>query len=331
MKKKIKAIGLLSDGLDSALAAKLMLDQGVEIIAVNIQTPFLTSYKNYEKNNTDNLTKNLPGVKKTITTGRPYIEMIKNPKYGYGKNMNPCIDCRIYMLKKAKSLMKKVSASFIFTGEVVDQRPMSQRRDTLKRIEKDAGLQGLVVRPLSAKSLETTIPEKKGWIDREKMLEIRGRSRKPQIQLAEKLNITFQWPAGGCLLTDSQFAGRLKEAFDHGEDSMEDVRLLKYGRHFRLPSGSKVITGRNEKENAVLLSFAGNKDKIIEITGCGSPISLLKKGDEKDVEIAASICARYSDCIDKLVVAKVGSKNQDVKEIFVKPFTDSEVKALRIK
>jgi tRNA U34 2-thiouridine synthase MnmA/TrmU len=223
--------------------------------------------------------------------------MVKNPKYGYGSNMNPCIDCRILMFRKAKKYMQERGASFIFTGEVLGQRPMSQHKKALKIIEKESGLENLIVRPLSARLLKPTIPEEKGWIDREKLLSIQGRRRLPQMKLADELGIKdYPCPAGGCRLTDPNFAERLKEAFEHKEYSLENIQLLRYGRHFRLDSGAKVIVGRNEEENKTLLRFLNKGDILMEVVNVGSPIVLLKKSKRReDIKKAASLCIRYSD------------------------------------
>jgi len=261
------------------------------------------------------------GIKiKIIAAGNDYIKMVRAPKHGYGKNMNPCIDCRIFMLKKAKEYMEEVGASFIFTGEVLGQRPMSQRKGIMKMIEKEAGLEGLVLRPLSARFFEPTIPEREGLIDRDALLAIEGRRRTQQMELAEKFNIKdYSCPAGGCRLTDPQFAGRVREAFEHNEDSIMDMKLLKYGRHFRLPSGAKLVVGRNEEENKIIEGFAGENDVLLEVIDYGSPIALLKDGHGSgDIKMAASICARYSDC--EAETAKVRLKyGGGEKNITVKP------------
>jgi tRNA U34 2-thiouridine synthase MnmA/TrmU len=319
----IKAIGLLSGGLDSILAVKLMLNQGIEVIALNIVTPFL-SRKEARK-----VAEELNIEIEVAEVGDEYIRMIKNPPHGYGKNMNPCIDCRIFMLKKAKEYMEKIGASFIFTGEVLGQRPMSQRRDTMNLIERESSLEGLILRPLSARLLEPTIPEKEGLVNREKFLAIKGRSRKLQMELAEKLGIKeYSYPAGGCRLTDPQFARRLKESFEHGESGMRDINLLKYGRHFRLHSGAKVIVGRNEEENSILSEFA-KEDLLMEVVGFGSPTALLKDSrDERDTKIASSICARYSDCKGRAKV-RIIAKDWE-RSIFVEPMKDEWVKEFRI-
>ena len=316
----IKAIGLLSGGLDSTLAVKLMMNQGIKVTALNFITPFCTCTRKGCKHEASRIAKEFVIKIKVIAVKEDYIKMVKNPKHGYGKNMNPCIDCRIFMLKKAKEYMKEISASFLFTGEVLGQRPMSQRKNAMKIIEKEAGLKGLILRPLSARFLEPTIPEREGLVNRERMLNIRGRWRKPQMELAEEFGIEdYQCPAGGCKLTDPQFAKRVKEAFKHHEDGIQDMNLLKYGRHFRLPSGAKVIVGRNEEENSIISRFAEEKDLLMEVVGFGSPITLLKNScDERDIKMAASVCVRYSNYKGKAEV-RIGCRERWKKTLFIEP------------
>ncbi len=324
-----KAIGLLSGGLDSTLAVKLMMNQGIKVTALNFITPFCTCTRKGCKHEANRIAKKFDIPIKVVAAGDEYIKMVKNPKHGYGKNMNPCIDCRIFMLKKAKEYMEEMGASFLFTGEVLGQRPMSQRREAMIIIEKEAGLEGLILRPLSAQFLKPTIPEKEGLIDREKLFGISGRWRKPQMELAEELGIEdYQCPAGGCRLTDTQFAKRVKEAFEHDEDGIQDMNLLKYGRHFRLPSGVKVIVGRNKEENSIISKFAEEKDLLIEVVGFGSPITLLKDSrNEEDVKMAASVCVRYSNYKGKAEV-KIGCRERWKKTLFVEPIKEEFKKYL---
>lgn len=295
--KSVKAVGLLSGGLDSSLAVKLMIEQGVDVTAVNFISPFCTCTRKGCVHEAGKVAKQFRIPLKIIAVGEDYIDMIKHPKHGYGSNMNPCIDCRIFMFKKAKAYMEEIGARFIFTGEVLGQRPMSQHKRAMNLIEKESGLQGLILRPLSAKLLPLTIPEEEQWVDREKLLDIQGRRRLPQIELAKKMGvIDYPCPSGGCRLTDPQYAERLKEAFAHNEDSLRDIQLLKYGRHIRLPSGAKVVIGRNEEENKKLLQYLNSDDIALEVIGTGSPITLLKRQkDENDFRQAVKFCVRYSD------------------------------------
>ncbi len=291
-----KAIALLSGGLDSILALKLIMDQGVRVTAVNMTTPFCASDaqgKDYSRLTADSL-----GIPlRRVCGGEDYLRMVRNPVHGYGKNMNPCIDCRIYLFCRAKEIMQTEKADFIFTGEVLGERPMSQRRDAMNLIERDSGLKRMVLRPLSAKLLEPTLAEEKGIVDRSKLLDIRGRSRKPQLALAKSYGIDeFPTPAGGCLLTDETFSWKLKESFDHGEHSLRHVNLLKLGRHFRLPGGAKVIAGRDKSENEALMeSSLPGEFKLTAHEHKSTFALLLGEPGEENVNLAASVCARYSD------------------------------------
>lgn len=329
-KYKIKALGLFSGGLDSILAAKLMQEQGIEVIAVNFTSPFSLCSSRGECNAVKAAEKlNIPI--KVIFKGKDYLKILRNPKYGYGSGMNPCVDCRIYMLKKAKALARKLGAKFIFTGEVLDERPMSQNFKALKIIEKEAGLENKIVRPLSAKLLPETEAEKKGWVDRSKLLAIHGRSRKPQIQLAKEKNITdYPCPSGGCLLTYKEFANKFKDLIQHKKKiTFNDILLLKIGRHFRFGK-NKIIIGRNKLENDELLHLKNKWDYIFNVPGYGSPITLLQGPKTKEaIKAASSLTARYSDAKTEPQVL-VNYKRNFEKSIIVKPYSDEEVSKLRI-
>ncbi|MCX5817665.1 MAG: hypothetical protein NTX75_15745 [Proteobacteria bacterium] len=257
-----KAISLLSGGLDSLLATKLIMDQGIEMAALHFTSPFCNCTKGNKGCGLQAVrTASELNIKVTVKVkGLEYLEIVKMPKHGYGKNMNPCIDCRIFMLKETGKIMDEVGASFVVTGEVLGQRPMSQRRDAMRLIEKESGLEGLIVRPLSAKHFEPTLPEKEGILDREKLLDITGRTRKPQYNLADSYQLKeFSCPGGGCLLTDPIFAQKLKDLFAYSNSyTMKDVALLKIGRHFRLNEDTKLILGRNEDENKRLQAAASD-------------------------------------------------------------------------
>lgn len=295
--KRVKAIGLLSGGLDSTLAVKLMLEQGIEVIALNFVTPFCTCTKRGCLSEAKKVADKFGIELKIIRVGEEYIKIVKSPKYGYGKNINPCIDCRIFMFLKAREYMEKISAEFVFTGEVLGERPMSQRLEAMKIIEKESGLKGRILRPLCAKRLPPTIPELEGKVARDTLLGITGRSRKPQIELAQRMGIDdYLCPAGGCRLTDPNFARRVKDAFAHNEDSLKDMVLLRYGRHFRLTSGAKVIIGRNEIENRTLSTYANGRCIMLELKDYPGPVTLLcNYRADTDIKIAASLGIRYSD------------------------------------
>ena len=303
--KKHKAIALLSGGLDSILAARLIMEQGIDVEALNFNTVFCTcTNKDSSCLASQSAAKELGVPLKVINISREYLEVVKSPKHGYGSNMNPCIDCRIFIFKKAKEYMLQQGASFLITGEVVGQRPMSQKKDMLRHIEKEADLNGLILRPLSAKILEPTIPEKSGWVDRDKFLDIAGRGRKPQFQLAVDFSIKdYPCPAGGCLLTDPGFAKKAKDLIDHNEFTVENINLIKSGRFFRLSDDLKVIAGRSEDENGRLLKMAHTGDFIFKVLHHPGPIVLGRgKVDADQCEFMAGIAARYSDAAKGLPV-----------------------------
>ncbi len=323
----MKALALLSGGLDSILAVKLILNQGIDVIALNFVTPFHIS----KKNHVEKIARGFNVPLKTIKLGKDYLRMIRNPKHGYGKHMNPCIDCRIFMLKKAKAYVKKIGASFIITGEVLNERPMTQTKQALELIEKESGLKGKILRPLSAKLLPKTEAEKKGWVDRERLLDIKGRGRKRQIELAKKFNIKdYPSPAGGCLLTYKEFARKLRDLFEHKKRvGMNDIDLLKIGRHFRF-GRNKIIVGRNEDENEQLLKLKENDDYYFEVPGFGSPITILQGQKTKEaIKRAASLTVRYSDAKEKKVLVNYGREKLN-KSITVSPLTTEKIKNLRI-
>ena len=325
----MKALGLLSGGLDSTLAVKLILDQGIDVVAINFTSPFCLCSKGGCR--TIEVAKKFNIPIKIVKKGEDYLKIIKNPKHGYGKNMNPCIDCRIYTLKKAKKYAKKIGASFIFTGEVLDERPMSQHMKALKIIEKEVDLEGRILRPLSAKLLLETYAEKKRWVDREKLLNIRGRCRKRQIQLAKDLKINdYPCPSGGCLLTYKEFADKVRDLFKHKKKvRIKDIELLKIGRHFRFGK-NKIIVGRNETENKQLIKMKENNDYYFEVADYMGPITILQGPKTKEtIEKAASLTARYSDAKKKKVSVKFG-KNKLKKTIIVTPIREEDIEKIRI-
>ena len=327
--KIVKALALLSGGLDSTLALKLVLDLGVKVEAVNFVSPFCLCRRG--GCGAYGVAKNFNVPLKTVNVGEEYLRVVRSPKFGYGKNMNPCIDCRIFMLKKAKQLARKMGASFILTGEVLNQRPMSQHRETLYLIEREAGLEGRILRPLSARLLRETEAEKEGLIDRDSLLSIEGRSRKKQIELAERLTVEdYACPSGGCLLTYKEFANKLKDLFGHKKRiSMKDVQMLKVGRHFR--SGkNKIVVGRNEGENKILARMRAKNDYCFEVQGCGSPITILqgpKTG--RAVEKAAGLTAFYSDQKVGKVNVAFGKENLN-RSLTVPILCKEDVEGLRV-
>jgi tRNA U34 2-thiouridine synthase MnmA/TrmU len=327
--KKAKALALVSGGLDSTLAVKLMLDQGVDVDAVNFVSPFCLCRKG--GCGASEVAKNLNVPLKTINVGEEYLRIVRKPRFGYGKNMNPCIDCRIFMLKKARKYAEETGASFIITGEVLGQRPMSQHGRTLRVIEEKAGLKGRILRPLSARLLPITEAEKKGFVNREALLGIEGRSRKKQIKLAGEMKVTeYSCPGGGCLLTCKEFASKLKDLFEHKKGiSLKDVQLLKIGRHFRFGK-NKIIVGRNETENKLLVRMKMANDHCFEAQDCGSPITLLQGPKTRiAIEKAAELTAYYSDKKQGNVQVKF-SKGDCEKSLTTKVPRKEEVERLRV-
>ncbi|MCD5397696.1 7-cyano-7-deazaguanine synthase [candidate division NPL-UPA2 bacterium] len=329
-----KAIVLLSGGLDSILAVKLISSQGIAVEAVNFSTVFSCASPDINHREIKKTSESLGVPLKIIDISREHLELVRHPHYGYGKNMNPCIDCHIFMLHQAGKYMKKVGASFLATGEVLGERPMSQRRDALKLIEKKSQWEGLVLRPLSAKLLEPTIPEKKGWIKREKLLDIEGRSRKPQIELAAKFGIKdYPSPAGGCLLTDAIFSARLKDLLQHSRAGLNDIHLLKVGRHFRLSSQAKLVVGRNEGENAKLLTLAQAGDLCFQAADFLGPVALSRgKLTEEEIVAASSLTVRYGqgrkeDAL-KVKYWKLPGKQSQL--LTVSPMPEEELQKLRV-
>jgi tRNA-specific 2-thiouridylase len=326
---RTKALALFSGGLDSILAVKLVLNQCIEVVAVNFASGFC-SYKKDEERVAE-AAKRLGVPLKIVELGDDYLEIVRNPKYGYGKNINPCIDCRIFILKKAKKIAEEIGARFILTGEVLDERPMSQHFKALKKVEEESDLKGRILRPLSAKLLPETDIEKRGLVNREKLLSIRGRSRKPQIKLAEEFNIkSYPTPSGGCLLTCREYANKLRDLFKHKKHcSKADIALLRVGRHFRLGK-NKMIVGRNEVENKILKEKKAKSDYYFEVVDTGSPITILqgvKYG--KAIRTAAALTAFYSDTQNTEVTVHFGRENLDNCIIVLVP-QRSEVESLRI-
>jgi hypothetical protein len=300
-----KAVALLSGGLDSTLAVKVILDHGIEVHALNFISAFCTcNSKGKQKGGAGGGCKsearrvaeefNIPI--KQMVKGLDYIEIVRNPKYGYGKGINPCMDCRIYMFKGAKKFMEEIGASFIITGEVLGQRPMSQRRDCFGIIEKESGTEELILRPLSARHLEPTMPERIGLVDRHRLLSIVGRSRKPQIELADGLSIQdYPCPSGGCLLTDKIFSKKVKDLLDHKKTvTTADLHTLKTGRHFRY-FGVKVVVGRDERENTTLTKLIQPGETLVEPVGFPGPVALVCGGMENGVHgFVSGLILRYA-------------------------------------
>jgi tRNA-specific 2-thiouridylase len=291
----MRAISLFSGGLDSMLAVRLMREQEIGVTALYIHIGFDSG-----RNIGEELKKRAETAGAdfhAVDARDEYIrEILFDPVYGYGKNFNPCIDCHGFMFRIARALMEDFGASFLITGEVVGQRPMSQRSDALKQVGRLAGdiRERLILRPLSAKLLEPTKPETEGWVDREKLLDISGRGRERQLGMAKSYGWKdYESPGGGCLLTEPAFSAKLKDFIDYEDLGVEDIDLLKYGRHFRLPDGAKLVVGRHKEDNEAL-KLIDNQDYIPVLLPVTGPFSLLYRGaSEKDRELAARIALTY--------------------------------------
>ncbi len=337
--ERIRAVALLSGGLDSSLAVRIVQEQGVEVKALHFYTGFcITEHKRrLGLRKEDGRQYVNPALKAAALLGVPleivdiseeYYDIVLNPKFGYGKNVNPCIDCRIFMLKKAKEIMEREGYHFVVTGEVLHQRPMSQTPERLRLIEKESGLEGYILRPLSAKALPPTIPEIKGWVDREKLYGIMGRSRKKQMELARRFGIEeYEQPAGGCCyLTDENYAFRFREAFaTEGRVTRDDLILFSVGRHIRLPSGVKLIIARNEGEVNFLKGFKNRYNHAYRKDGRGTFALIKGQPPEEELQIIANIIARYSKREESDIEMKIGDKTLllhgvPAKDEFIEPF-----------
>lgn len=319
-----KAIALYSGGLDSTLAILVAMRLGIEVTAVTFLTNFGCDISDKSSCSKDpfSAAEKFGFEVKLCHLSDKFVDIVKDPRFGHGKNMNPCMDCRILMLREAKELMKMRGADFIITGEVIGQRPMSQRRDTFPVIDREAGLAGYVLRPLCAKKLKITVPEQIGIVDREKLYDFHGRSRKPQMALAEEFGLTdYPAPAGGCLLTDPLYSYRLRELLGNNPSpSIKDINLLRLGRHFRTSSEARVIVGRDEQENNAIEAMADSEDYLMWVEDFGSPMTILCGAvSDATLEVAASICARYSDAKTLPSVEVSVSCNKKITRIQVKP------------
>jgi tRNA U34 2-thiouridine synthase MnmA/TrmU len=309
--KKGKGLGLCSGGLDSMLSALILREQGIDVEWVTFETPFFSSEK---ARNASKIT-GIPLSIQPITN--VYLDMLKAPNCGYGKHMNPCLDCHALMFRLAGKIMREKGFDFMFSGEVLGQRPMSQTRPSLRYVEKNSGADGYIVRPLSAKRLEETIPEKNGLINRDLLLDITGRGRKYQINLAERFGITdYPAPAGGCLLTDKGYSNRLRDLFKcQSQYTKNEFELLKFGRHFRIDAHTKIIVGRTKADNKQITRYLNpDRDIIIKVHRYPGPVAVIPNGaTDEMVLLAASMCAGYSKAPgDMPVQVKVQTKAKQV-------------------
>ena len=335
--RPIRAVAMMSSGLDSTLAAAHIARMGIEVHGVRFATGFSPVAGRLEtvgkitpadtgdpEPKTLRIAADIEIPFRVVDISADFIrEVLTSPRYGLGQEMNPCIDCHIYMLHRTLPVMEEIDAHFVLTGEVLGQRPMSQHKQALETVEEQSGLKGLLLRPLSAKHLDPTIPEERGWVDRNELLDIRGRGRKRQMELAERYGITdYPQPAGGCLLTDPGFSKRLRDLIDNAAEEElipEEMNLLKVGRHFRFPSGTKVVVGRNEAENKFMEGLDLDRWSL-EVLDYGSPITLVDAdaGDE-DLDTAAALTARYSQGREEKSVLVRAFRKVSERQITIEP------------
>lgn len=311
---QVRALGLMSGGLDSMLAIKLLQDQGIGTTGITFETPF------FGPESARKAATQLGIPLRVVDIGASHLAMLRSPRYGYGRHMNPCIDCHALMVRTAGQIMEAEGFDFLCTGEVLGQRPMSQRRDALISVDKLSGYPGYILRPLSARLLSVTIPEREGKVDRQRLLRISGRSRKQQMALAVHYGIhDYPSPAGGCLLTNPGFAARLRNLFStQARVDLRDVELLKYGRHLRLPQGSRLVVGRIHADNVRLRDLARPDDIIMKVNEVPGPTALLPGGaPAAEVEVAAAVVAAYSDAVTGAEASIALSSGQNARTMTV--------------
>lgn len=327
--RKSTAIGLYSGGLDSILATRLVTEQGVSVVALRFRLPFAAPGRVPDEDRLSQTAALVGASLVSFDVGEDYLNIVKSPEFGYVMQLAPCVDCMLYMLRKARDLARELKADFIFTGEVVGQRSACQNKRSLRAIEKASGLEGRLLRPLSAKLLDPTIPELTGLVRRERLLDFRGRGRRRQIRLAHEFGVVdYPIPGGGCLLCDRNLASRCRDAMAHEQLTLAELPLLMHGRHFRLESGAKVVVGRNEAENHLLERLAVDGDVLCRPLDVMGPVVVLRsrKPTKRDIELAARICARYSDAAEEHAV-KVACAGR---ALSLKPLSDAELDAWRV-
>jgi len=345
-KEQIRAVGLLSGGLDSTLAARILVEQGIKVTALH----FVTGFSYVERNrvagrgpvgpsDAERAAAMLGVNLEVIDVSDAYLPLVLHPRYGYGSGMNPCLDCRIFMLRNARAWMEEHGYHFVFTGEVAGQRPKSQMRPSLRTAERESGLRGYLLRPLSAILLEPTVPELRGWVDRERLYGISGKGRKEQIALAEQFGITeYAQPSGGCCyLIDRTYSRRLRDFLDHeGAEPLTtgQVQLLAVGRHLRLPSGRKVVVGRHARENEYL-EMSGMEGALFKPVDHPGPTALVPGAPVRgEIEQVARIVAGYSDGgaepAVRVEVCRSGEQGGVVETLTVEPLVREEIQALMV-
>jgi len=336
--KRGHAIALFSGGLDSALAILLILRQNIEVTALTFMTHFGCDLGDRSScgSNPYPAAEKFGFNVKLMHLGQKFIDIVENPQHGRGSHMNVCVDCRILMLREAKAFMEMTNADFVITGEVLGQRPFSQVKDKIHLVEREAGLRGRLLRPLSAKLLPPTEPELSGMVDREKLEGIRGRSRKRQMEIAAEFGLDdYPTPGGGCLLTDEGYSNRLRDLIDHtGHLTFDDLNLLRVGRHFRLDRRTKVVVGRNDAENRQILGYRRDHHVMLEAPDVGSPVTLLI-GDtsEDNIRKAAIITARYTSARQEPHVRVVATRLADdtASELDVPPARDEDLDPIAVR
>jgi len=340
MKKTIKAVSLLSGGLDSMLATQVILNQGIQVEGLNFYSGFfgegtqvvtLKKHQNKEQYNTASwLAQRLNIPLHVIDITKKFKPILFNPKYGYGANLNPCLDCKTFLVKQAKEWALENGFDFLITGEVVGQRPMSQRKDTMPIVARDSGADDLLLRPLCAKNLKPTKPEIEGWVDREKLYGFSGRNRKPQMALAKEFGFEhYPTPAGGCLLTEIKYSERLRDLWkskDEKDYSKVEIDLLKVGRHLRPRPNFKIIVGREQAENEYLSQFRSQYASLHCLNYPGPLVLVDGEINEEDLKLVSEITARFSQAKQgDDVVVKIERLNQDPVELSVSPFCNEAI------
>ena len=311
----MKALSLFSGGLDSILAVKLIEEQGIDVVGIVFETPFFPPKKAVQS------AQNIGLAIKIVDITDSLLKIVLSPKHGYGRGLNPCIDCHILMLKTAGDMLKNEGADFIISGEVLGQRPMSQNLRSLSTVTHDSGFKELILRPLSAKRLPESLPEKEGWVVRERLLGISGRSRKPQIELARKFGVKdYPSPAGGCLLTDEVFSRRIKDLISFNPNfSRREIELLKWGRHFRISERAKIVVGRNQKENEAITSLRAEGDTVLIFEEIPGPTVLVTgEPSPEELEVVASIAVSYSDADLNQAVAACLTRDSESRTIIAR-------------
>jgi tRNA-specific 2-thiouridylase len=344
-RERIRAIGLVSGGLDSLLAVRLMKDQGLDCLGLHFYNGFSPGSlkreiggeiprEDYLEDHARTLSAMLQIPVEAADVSHEFLGLLISPRHGYGAHVNPCIDCRIFMLKQAKERMAKVGARFVFTGEVLGQRPMSQHRRTMDLIMRRSDLAGYLLRPLSAKLLPPTVPEERGWVSRDDLLDIQGRSRKRQMALASEFGLReYAQPAGGCTLTDGNYARRFRDLVQHrGGPAIrrEDTVLLAVGRHFRLSDRLKIIVGRDETENRYLERSGAGTWLVTTPDHPGPTVLVQGEPDESELRLTAEIAARYSDAKHLPAVPVVARRGEENRALEVAPVPDEALERLRI-